>query len=114
MINQGELYFATVNGGRRPIIVLSKESFNRGRFVSVVPCTSRHFQRRRTLPNCVPFAAGQFGLPQDCVAQCELIASIELGSLDASKGPFGMLAAPTIRSVIKAIGHVLDSDCEPN
>src|SRR5438874_1822451 len=40
MINQGDIYFAAVDGGRRPVIVVSKESFNRGRYLSVVPCTS--------------------------------------------------------------------------
>jgi mRNA-degrading endonuclease toxin of MazEF toxin-antitoxin module len=114
MINPGEIYFATLNGaGRRPVIVVSKESFNRGRFVVVVPCTSRSFLKRKTLPNCVPILAGQFGLPQDCVAQCELIASIEVDSLDAHPGPIGTLDDPTWRSLIQAIGHVLDFACEP-
>src|ERR1700674_3940248 len=111
MINQGEIFFTAVNGGSRPAIVVSKESFNRGRFVSVVPCTSKHLQRRSTLPNCVPFSAGQFGLPQDCVAQCELIASIDKDNLDTSSGALGTLDDATLRSVIKAIGHVLDSGC---
>src|SRR5262249_40685465 len=111
----GEVYFATLNGaGRRPVIVVSRESFNRGRFIVVVPCTSRNFLKRKNLPNCVPLRAGQFGLPQDCVAKCELIASMEIDSLDSHSGPIGTLDDATLRSLIQAVGHVLDSDCEPH
>lgn len=113
MISPGEIFFATVNGGSRPVIVVSRESFNRGGFVSVVPCTTKHLQRRRSRPNCVALMAGQFGLAQDCVAQCELIAAIDKNSLDVGNGPLGTVDDTTFRSIIKAIGHVLDSDCEP-
>jgi len=115
MISPGEIYFAAVDEtGTRPVIVVSQESFNRGRFVCIVPCTSKKFQQRQNLPNCVPFLAGQFGFFVDSVAQCELIAAVEISDLDLAGGPVGVLDDITLRSVIKAIGHVLDSDCEPN
>jgi mRNA-degrading endonuclease toxin of MazEF toxin-antitoxin module len=115
MINPGEIFYATVDGaGTRPVIVVSQEPFNRGRFVCVVPCTSKKFLQRRNFPNCVPFNAGQFGFHLDSVAQCELVAAVEINNLDLSSGPIGTLDDVALRSVIKAIGHVLDSDCEPN
>jgi mRNA-degrading endonuclease toxin of MazEF toxin-antitoxin module len=66
-----------------------------------------------TLPNCVPFRAGQFGFTSDCVAQCENILSIEKSQLDLAAGPVGILDDGALREVIKAIGYVIESDCEP-
>jgi hypothetical protein len=42
------------------------------------------------------------------------MAVIETSLVDVTSGPIGKLDDPALRSVIKAIGHVLDSDCEPN
>jgi mRNA-degrading endonuclease toxin of MazEF toxin-antitoxin module len=114
MINAGEIYDADLRAGRRPVIVLSREDLNRGNYALVVLCTSAHFSRRRALPNCVPFSAGQFGLRMDCVAQCENLLTIHLSQLDLAAGPLGTLDDISMRSVIKAIGYVMDSDCEPN
>jgi mRNA-degrading endonuclease toxin of MazEF toxin-antitoxin module len=41
--------------GRRPGIVVSRESPNQGAYVVMVLCTTRRFAIRSTLPNCVPF-----------------------------------------------------------
>ncbi len=113
MVNPGEVYLATIDGaGQRPIIVISREGLNRGNYLLGVPCTSRRFEVRKNLPNCVPFSAGQFGFSQDCVAQCELITTVR--KADLGGGPIGILDEIVMRAVIKAIGHVLDSDCEPN
>jgi mRNA-degrading endonuclease toxin of MazEF toxin-antitoxin module len=63
------------------------------------------------LAHCVPFRAGQFGFTKDCVAQCENIFLVEKLALDA--GPIGVLSDVAMRDVVKAIGNVIDSDCEP-
>jgi mRNA-degrading endonuclease toxin of MazEF toxin-antitoxin module len=94
------------------VIVVSREELNRGDKVVVVLCTSQKFASRSTLPNCVPFQAGQFGFTKDCVAQCENIFIVAKDSLDPN--PIGVLDDMAIRDVVKAIGHVIDSDCEPN
>ena len=49
----------------------------------------------------------------DCVAQCENMLSIEKTQLDLASGPVGVLDDLALRDVIKAVGHVLNSDCEP-
>ena len=114
MIRPGEIYLADFpEAGRHPVIVISRESLNRGHYVLVVLCTSSRFESRRTLPNCVPFQAGQFGFTKDCVAQCENIFSIDLQQLDLDAGPMGVLDDKGIRAVIHAIGYVIESDCEP-
>jgi mRNA-degrading endonuclease toxin of MazEF toxin-antitoxin module len=115
VIEPGEIYIADFEqAGPHPVIVVSREDLNRGRYALVVVCTSARFALRRTLPNCVPFRAGQFGFTTDCVAQCDNMLSIEKSQLDLASGPIGVLDEMTLREVIKAIGYVMDSECEPS
>lgn len=115
MLRPGEIYEAVLNGaGRRRIIVVSREDLNRGRYLLAVPCTTARFAVRQHLPHCVPFRAGQFGFTQDCVAQCELLTPVLIVDIETDSGPLGVLDDITLRQVIKALGHVMDSDCEPN
>lgn len=39
--------------------------------------------------------------------------SIQKVQLDLASGPIGTLDALSLRGVVKAIGHVIESDCEP-
>jgi mRNA-degrading endonuclease toxin of MazEF toxin-antitoxin module len=110
----GEIYLADFpEAGPHPVIVVSREELNRGHYVVVVVCTSSRFATRSQLPSCVPFKAGQFGLTVDCVAQCENILSIEKKQLELGAGLIGTLDASSLREVVKSIGYVLESDCEP-
>jgi mRNA-degrading endonuclease toxin of MazEF toxin-antitoxin module len=112
-MNPGEIYMADLGeAAPHPVIIVSREELNRGDRVVVVLCTSQKFAVRSTLPHCVPFQAGEFGFTKDCVAQCKNIFLVDENALDAS--PFGSLSDIALRDVVKAIGHVLDSDCEPN
>lgn len=113
MIEPGEVYYADTDAGRRPVVVLSREELNRGNWVVVVPITSTRFAVRSRLPHCVPFRAGEFGLSKDCVAQAELVGAILTTRLDVSSGPIGMLDEVRMRDLIKAVGDVMGSDCEP-
>jgi mRNA-degrading endonuclease toxin of MazEF toxin-antitoxin module len=112
-MNPGEIDMADLGEATpHPVIVVSREDLNRGDRVVAVLCTSQKFALRSALPHCVPFQAGQFGFTKDCVAQCENIFLVAKDSLDAT--PIGTLSDVALRDVIKAIGHVIDSDCEPN
>jgi mRNA-degrading endonuclease toxin of MazEF toxin-antitoxin module len=114
VIEPGEIYIADfAEAGPHPVIVVSREELNRGHYALVVVCTSARFALRSKLPNCVPFQAGQFGFTSDCVAQCENMLSIEKNQIDLDAGPVGILDARVLRDVIKAIGNVIESDCEP-
>jgi mRNA-degrading endonuclease toxin of MazEF toxin-antitoxin module len=114
MINPGEIFMADfTTAGKHPVIVVSRERLNRGIYALVLVCTSARFAVRRSLENCVPLLSGHFVLTKDCVAQCENMLSIDRAQLDLASGPIGTLDASTLRDMIKAIGHVLDSDCEP-
>jgi mRNA-degrading endonuclease toxin of MazEF toxin-antitoxin module len=109
----GEIYEADFpQVGIHPVIVLSREDLNRGGQAVVVLCTSARCSVRRTLPNCVPFQAGQFGFTKDCVAQCEQVLTIDRQEI-ALSGPVGQPDDMTLRGLIKAVGYVMDADCEP-
>ena len=110
----GEIYIADFpEAGPHPVIVVSREDLNRGHYALVVVCTSSRFAVRSRLPSCVPFEAGRFGFTANCVAQCENILSIDKRQLDLDAGPIGVLDERALRKVVKAIGYVLESDCEP-
>jgi mRNA-degrading endonuclease toxin of MazEF toxin-antitoxin module len=110
----GELYYADLyEAGVRPVLIVSRESLNRGGYAVVLPLTSTQFDRRSRLPNCVAFSSGQFGLMKNCVAQCELILSIERAQIDATTGFIGHVDGATMRDVVRAIGYVIESNCEP-
>jgi mRNA-degrading endonuclease toxin of MazEF toxin-antitoxin module len=113
-MNPGEIYWADLATGRRPVIVVSREELNRGNYVVAVLCTTANLAARSALPNCVPFQAGEFGLPQDCVAQCEAITFVDKQDIDTAAGTLGVLDDARMREMVYAIGHVIDSDCEPN
>ena len=81
MIEPGEVYLADLReAGHRPVIVVSRESLNRGHYALVVVCTSGRFALRSRLPNCVAFQADHFGFATDCVAQCENICPSTRGN----------------------------------
>lgn len=109
----GELYFADLyEAGVRPVLIVSQAALNAGNYAVAVPLTTTHFERRSRLPNCVPFKAGQFGLTRDCVAQCEAILSVERTQIDAATGLIGVIDDAARRSVVRAIGFVIASECE--
>jgi len=111
----GEIYWVDLATGRRPGIVVSRESLNQGNYVVMVLCTTRRFAIRSKRPNCVQFQAGEFGMPGDCVAQCEAIYAFGEGrDRHRASGMIGRLDIARLRDAIKATGDVIDSDCEPN
>ena len=112
-VRQGEVYYADIGAEEdHPVIVVSRESLNRGDFVLVVPVTSKRVEERRYYPNCVAFRAGQFGFRMNCVARAERMALLEKSSLDSERGCQGRLNGGALRDLNKAIGNVICADCE--
>lgn len=114
-MSPGEVYWADLPDeiGPRPGIVVSREILNRGDTVLMVLCTTAKFATRARLPNCIPFRAGEFGFTHDCVAQCETISLVPRSYLDISRGPLGILDGERLRAVVRAIGYVIEAECEP-
>ncbi len=50
----------------------------------------------------------------DCVAQCENILTLDTEEdLDIESGVAGTLNGEKLREVIRAVGYVIEADCEP-
>jgi mRNA-degrading endonuclease toxin of MazEF toxin-antitoxin module len=113
MLKPGEIYLADTEAGKRPAVIISREGLNRGNWVVAVLITSAHFAARSALPHCVPFRAGEFGLVKDCVAQAEAITYLAVADIDHDTGVIGVLDDMRMRDLIKAVGNMMDSDCEP-
>lgn len=114
MVSPGEIYWANLpEAARRPVVIVSRSSLNRGNQVLVIPLTTAKLELRRHLPNCVPFAVGEFGLPKACVAQAEKLTTLNLVDMDLNDAQIGQLDEQRLRDLIRAVGHVLDADCEP-
>lgn len=108
----GEIYRVDLPpAGEHLFVIVSREELNRGRQVLAAMITSSRFALRSRLANCVPLRAGDFGLSQNCVIQCENVVSIEADALLGD--PVARLDEETIRTMIKALGFVFAADCEP-
>jgi mRNA-degrading endonuclease toxin of MazEF toxin-antitoxin module len=111
VIHPGEIYLADFEDmGPHPVVVVSREELNRGNWVAAVLITSKRFSERSIQPHCVPFRAGEFGLSVDCVAQGESLFSIRREELGER---IGTLDDQRWRAVVKALGNMMSSDCEP-
>ena len=65
-VRQGDIYLADLPAaGRRPVVVVSRDALNRGGYATVVAFTTARLPERRSLPTCVFFRAGEFGLTAD-------------------------------------------------
>lgn len=109
MIEAGDLYWADLGFGRHPILVVSREELNRGNKVVAVVLSTRRLAIRN-FPNVVLFNAGDFGLPKDCVAQAESVGPVLFHEI-AEK--IGKVSDDVLRDVIRAVGYVMQADCEP-
>jgi len=107
---QGDIYTVLVGNEPHFVIVVSEEQFNRGGFVTVLLVTSRHFETRSKLPNCVVFRAGSFCFTKNCVAQAESLTQLERDGLLDFKGS---LDGEHIRNLVRAVGVIMGAECEP-
>jgi len=108
-MRRGEVWWATLQprsgseqSGRRPVVVLSHDSFNQTpnwNSVIVVPCSTSAKQAKRA-PTVVPLAKGIADLPQDCVVVCHQITTLDRSKLQQQ---IGYLPSPELRSVELAI-----------
>lgn len=113
-MRRGDVWWATLQprsgseqSGRRPVVVLSHDSFNQTpnwKSVIVVPCSTSAQQARRT-PTVVPLAKGVAGLPQDCVAVCHQITTLDRSKLQQQ---IGSLPDSELRAIGVAVLNAID------
>lgn len=78
----GEVWLADIfDGGRRPVVVVSRESLNRGDVVLCVPLTSSRIAERRAYRNFIFLARGSGGLREDSLAVAQLVQPVRGGAL---------------------------------
>ena len=109
----GEVYWANLPGGKHLAIVVSRVSLNEGNHVTVVPVTSKNFASRSRFPNCVAFNAGEACFKTNCVAKAENLVTVDIELLDTNNGAEGYIKDDRMREVIRAIGYVIEAECEP-
>jgi mRNA-degrading endonuclease toxin of MazEF toxin-antitoxin module len=110
----GEIYLAFGGDDKyRPVLIVSREEFNRGKYVVAVPFTSAQFDERSSRSNCVAFRAGEFGLDKNCVAQAEAISVYHKDDLDLDKGAIAVVDDEKMREITLAIGYIIAAHCEP-
>jgi len=109
----GDIYWAYIESEhRRPVIIVSRQNLNLGKYVVAIPLTSKNLEKRWNLPNCVQFKAGSFGLKKNCVAQCEGITVVDKDFIQLNSGPIGTLDDEKWHLLSHAIGYVICAICE--
>lgn len=113
-MRRGDIWWAVLHprsgseqSGRRPVVVLSHDSFNQSpnwKSVIVIPCSSSERQARRT-PTCVPLVKGVGGLPQDCVAICHQITTLDRSKLEQQ---IGYHPEAEMRAIEAAVRNAID------
>jgi mRNA interferase MazF len=94
-VRRGEVWLAELRPrsgaeqtGRRPVVVMSNDGFNRvesWRSVIVVPMSTSVRQARRG-PTAVPLERGAGGLERDSVALCHQVTTLDRGKLTRRLG----------------------------
>lgn len=110
-MKRGEVYWARLaprsgseQTGRRPVIVLSHDAFNKvptWRSVIVVPVSSSLRQAWRG-PTAVPLPAGVGGLERDGVAVCHQVTTLDRGKLAEKIGHIPVEVIAKIEDGLKA------------
>jgi mRNA interferase MazF len=108
-MKRGEVYWASLSPrsgseqqGTRPVIIVSHDGFNQTpgwRSVIVVPVSTSLAQARRG-PTVVPLPAGVGGIPQDSVALCHQVTTLDRSKLTSQIGELS-------ESLLNDIGEAL-------
>jgi len=106
-MKRGEIYWAELEPrsgseqrGRRPVVVVSHDSFNQvptWRTVVVVPVSSSTAQARRG-PTAIDLPAGSGGLTRQSVALCHQVTTLDRQKLHPAIGTL----APTFLALVNA------------
>jgi mRNA interferase MazF len=94
-MKRGEVYWANLTPrsgseqtGRRPVIILSHDAFNQTagwRSIIVIPISTSTQQAKRG-PTAIALPAGTAGLPDDSIAICHQITTLDRAKLDDCLG----------------------------
>jgi mRNA interferase MazF len=104
-VERGGVYIArTLQGGERPVVVISADSVTRALRKPVV-CEITSTARERNLPTVVPLLAGEAGLDRDSFALCHEIGTV---GIEWFRDELGMLTAERVEEIDRALAVALD------
>lgn len=113
-MKRGDVFWADLvprsgaeQAGRRPVIVVSHDGFNQTpnwRSIIVVPVSTSESQGRRGL-TVVALPTASAGLPQDSVAVCHQVTTLDRSKLSQQ---LGALPSKILREVEQALKAALD------
>lgn len=93
MVNRGDVWWADLGepmgsepGYTRPVLVVSSDRFNSSRIATVMVTAITSNLRLAAAPGNVELAAGDGGLPRDCVANVSQTLVIDRSRLDRRLG----------------------------
>jgi mRNA interferase MazF len=117
-MKRGEIYWAELaprsgseQRGRRPVVVVSHDSFNRvpaWRSVVVVPVSTSAAQVRRG-PTAIDLPAGSGGLAQESVALCHQVTTLDRQKLHKT---IGTLAPALLTQIGRGLRAALNLERE--
>lgn len=93
-VGRGEIWWASLPeptgsepGGRRPVIILQSDSFNRSRIRTVIGVGLTTNLQRAEAPGNVLLTSRQTRLPKDCVANISQLITMDRNDLIECVGP---------------------------
>lgn len=105
-ILQGEIWEIDFNAaGVHPGVVIRRDELWNENTVLVVPCTSRHIEERRKLPNNVFLRMGMAGLTKDTVARTHLAIPVQTHRFLSR---YGKLSGDHLGRVLNALAWTVD------
>ncbi|MBM4354090.1 MAG: type II toxin-antitoxin system PemK/MazF family toxin [Deltaproteobacteria bacterium] len=111
VIRQGDVFWAWLGppgdsspAGRRPVVVVQSDLFNRTRINTVVVAAVTSNLKLAALPGNVRLKKGEAGLPKPCVVNVTQLASLDRTRLGEK---LGSLSAERLRAVLGGIDLVI-------
>jgi len=96
-----EVFFADLfHGGKRPVVVVTRDALHRGEAVLVVPLTTSRVTERRRYRNYVFVPRGAGGVREDSVAVTHLVQPAEVALL---RERWGALPPALLEAVVLGI-----------
>lgn len=96
MIRRGDIWWVdlglpsgSASGGRRPVLVVSADGYNRSRIATVVAVVVSSNQRLADAPGNVLLPKADTGLPEDSVANVSQPVTLDKEQLTEWVGPLG-------------------------
>jgi len=110
-MNRGEIWIAVLEprsgseqSGRRPVVIVSHDSFNTAptwTSIIVVPLSTSLNQARRS-DTAIPIFKGEGGVPNDSVALCHQVTTLDRSKLKTKIGTLSDSILESIEDGLKA------------